>query len=303
MIIIKLLIGLMLVSNPLIGFAPPSQVNQNSEKQLPEVQAAFLPVLKTVIEPSFPIKNYNVPEPELTAQSALVYNIDSKKIYLSKDIFTQRPIASLTKLMTSLIAINHIPLDQEIIINEEAVAAYGEIGDLNVNEKITFQNLLYILMLASSNDAASAIAQNIDNLINKMNLQAKEWGLSETYFEDASGISPNNKSSAWEIGKILEQALNNQVLAKIMNTSETDVYSQGGLKPFHHLANTNVLLKSQLNVFAGKTGFTDEAGECMAVAAKAPNQDTLIFIVLNSKDRTTEIKKLISWINQAYVWE
>jgi len=262
-----------------------------------------LPVLKPAIEPAFPIKNYNIPDPQIPARSALVYNINSKKIYFSKDIFTKRPVASLTKLMTSLISLQQIPLDQEITISKKAVNAYGKIGNLNTNEKITFENLLYILMLASSNDAAIAISENAQNLLEKMNQKAKEWGLSNTHFEDVSGLSANSQSSAWEIAKILQQAMKNKILAKIMNTAEADIYTRGGLKPFHHLTNTNKLLNSELNVFAGKTGYTEEAGECMAVAAKAPNGDTLLFIVLGAKDRILEIKKLIKWVDRAYVWQ
>ncbi len=302
----QLLVVLFLTANPLLGLATQNAFDNSPIKNatLPaSSQAAILPILSSKVEPILPLRNYNFADLETTAKSALIYDLNAKKILFSKDIFSRLPLASLTKLTTVIVASRKIPLEQEIIISKQAVDTPSTIGNLNVGEKITFKNLLYLLLLESSNDAATAIAENYPgDLIGDMNKQVKAWGLKDTFFEDPHGLSPNNKTTAWEIGSILAKALENPEVLPYLETLEIEFPSNGGIYATHHVTNTNKLLKGDLGVFAGKTGYTEEAGECMTVAAKAPNGDVLIVTVLNTLDRIAETEKLILWARQAYIW-
>lgn len=303
--VVKIIVVLFVATNPF--FALTTQKFLSNQKTNQETNSAFragfLPILSASVEPTFPLRNYNFPDFQVEAKSALLYDVEANKIIFAKDIFERQPIASLTKLTTALVAFEEISPDKEIIISPEAVGALGEMGQLNVGEKISFQNLLYVLLLASSNDAAIAIAENCENLLTKMNQRAKELGLNNTFFEDPHGLSPNNQSNARELAKIMETVLKNSQLTKIMETSVIDFPTVNGSIKNRHLVNTNKLLESETGVFAGKTGYTEEAGECMITAARAKNGDTLISVVLNSPDRIGETKKLLNWAQEAFIWE
>lgn len=296
---------LFLTANPLLGLVAQNTINGNGIDAEITVssEAAILPTLSSRVEPTLPIRNYGVSDFATSAKSALIYDLEAKKILFSKDIFARLPLASLTKLTAATVAIQKIPLEQEIIISKQAVDTPGTIGNLNVGEKISFKNLLYILLLESSNDAATAIKENYPgDLIGDMNKQAKDWGLKDTTFEDPHGLSQNNQTTAWEISAILTEVLKDPRILPFLETAEISFPSNDGVYSTHQLKNTNKLLKRDLGVFAGKTGYTEEAGECMVVAAKAFNGDILIVAVLNTPDRIAETEKLILWAQQAYIW-
>ena len=110
--------------------------------------------------PNFlPIRNWSVNQPEIEAKAALIFEPEKNKILYQKNIEQVLPIASLTKLMTGLIILEEINLDQIVTVSKEAVGAYGDMGGLVINEKISVKNLLYALLMESSNDAAIALAE------------------------------------------------------------------------------------------------------------------------------------------------
>ena len=302
--ILKTLAVIFLAANPLLAFdyfgtAAPRRA---SEKNL-VVQAAFLPLPKPNLEPTLPIRNHAIEIFQATASSAFVFNVNTRQILFAKEIFEPKPIASLTKLMTATLAVKKIPAKQEVIVSQSAIDTPEQIGNLAVNEKIGFENLLHLLLLSSSNDAAAAIAENYPgNLIEEMNQTAKDWGLEKTVFEDPHGLSPNNRSNAWELAQIMAEAIENTEILSIMQKDAADVPSEGGLLANHHVVNTNKLLNHGSGVFAGKTGYTEEAGQCMVVASKAPNNDVLITVVLNAPDRINETRNLLNWTLGAYIW-
>jgi len=295
----------MLAANPILLLAPQASPPPDQEtSSQPGISAGFLPILKPALEPGLPIRNFNVAEPNITAQSALVYDATANRILLAKDIFTPRPIASLTKIFTAFAANEKIKPEQEITISKQAVETLGEIGDLQVGEKMPFSEMLYFLLVASSNDAAVAVAENYPgDLLADINHQAKTWDLVDTVFADISGLSPSNHSTAWEITRALIFALQNETIKKVMGTNVIDIPSRNSQITNHHLINTNRLLNLVPGVFAGKTGYTEEAGECLLVAFFAPNNDILIAAILNSQDRLGEAGQLISWARQGYVWQ
>ena len=301
--ILKALAVIFLAANPFLAFNSGIATLKKTPEKTPIIQAAFLPLPKPNLEPTLPIRNHAAESFQTTASSALVYDLDTKRILFAENIFETRPIASLTKLMTALTATKKLSPEQEIVVSQSAIDTPEQIGNLTVNEKMTFDNLLHLLMLSSSNDAAAAIAENYPgNLLEEMNQAAKKRGLGETFFEDPHGLSPNNRSNAWELAQIMAEAIENTEILSIMQKDAADVSSEGGLFANHHIVNTNKLLNHGSGVFAGKTGYTEEAGQCMVVASKAPNNDTLITVVLNAPDRLNETRNLLNWTLNAYIW-
>ncbi|TSC53675.1 MAG: D-alanyl-D-alanine carboxypeptidase (penicillin-binding protein 5/6) [Parcubacteria group bacterium LiPW_39] len=258
--------------------------------------------------PIWPVRNWNIPEPQLTAKIALVYDTDSREILYQKNGLNERhPIASLTKLMTGLVVMENAKPDAVFKVSKKAVETYGEIGNLVVGEELTVANLLYALLVESSNDAAVALAENIlaatgQNLTDLMNKKAIDLGLANTHFADSSGLDPQNYSTAWDLTKIIQEVLKYPLLAKIMQTQSIDVLSVDG-RFNHHLTATNKLLGKIPEIIGGKTGYIEEAGNCMIVAFKSPmDKGYLIAVVMKSQNRLAEIETLIKWTKEAYLW-
>jgi len=279
-----------------------------------------------------PIRNWNVDEPKVKAEAALIFESDKDKILYQKNIEEVLPVASLTKLMTGLIVLENLDLDQVVTVSQKAVAAYGDNGGLVIDEEISVRSLLYILLMESSNDAAVALAEALeasenlrrfnlrryegltfaDLFTNLMNEKAEELGLSKTNFVEPTGYQPANLSTALDLAELVKYTLNQSLLWQILRTKTIDVSSIDN-SVNHHLTNTNQLLGHWPNIIGGKTGYTEEAQGCLILVISQDldkmrnyfDQDSsacLIIIVLGAEDRFLETEKLVNWVNQAYIW-
>lgn len=271
------------------------------------------PYLERLQNPNFlPIRNWDVQIEDVDAASALVLEPVTQKVLYHKDIFDERPIASLTKLMTAMIAVEEMDLSDEVVISKTAVATEGEAGDLVVGEKITVQNLLTMLLIVSSNDAATALEEYYNafrsdpdkTYVAAMNRLAQNLGLGSTFFVEPTGLNVNNRSTAYDLARMSDYAFQRPVLREILSTQTIDVYSSDGIT-IHHLVNSNKLLGVLEGVLAGKTGYTDEAGESLVLYVKKSTNvdDYLIYVVLGSSDRVKAARHLIDWVKRAYIWE
>ena len=263
--------------------------------------------------PNFlPIRDWNINEPEIEAKAALISKVSSlepfelDKTLYQKNVDEVLPIASLTKLMTALIVLENLNLEEVVVISEEAVAAYGDMGGLMVNEKISVKNLLYILLMESSNDAAVALAEYCQektgkNFVNLMNDKAKELSLDNTFFIDPSGYEPANLSTAKEIEQLVRYSFRQPIIWQILKTPTISLSSTDG-QINHQLTNTDELLNRLPNIIGGKTGYTEEAQGCLVLAAEQAQSARLITVVLGAQERFLETEKLIEWVNKAYQW-
>jgi len=262
--------------------------------------SSSIPIFFQDSENISPKRDWAVPFLELDAEAALAIKIDGSRVYYNKNIETQRPIASLTKLMTAIVVLENYDLNQIIKIPLNAVKREGSAGDLNPSELITVRSLLGIMLIDSSNDAAFALSKNDPNFISLMNNKAKEIDLNNTHFTNPDGIDePGNYSSALDIAKIFGYLIIRHPEAfEIMKTKDMVVYSSDG-KIEHRLQNTNELLGKIDEVVAGKTGYTDKAGGSLILLIKGG----VITVVLGSPNRFGESEKLINWLKKAYIWE
>ncbi len=265
--------------------------------------------------PNFlPIRNWEIDEPKIEATAVLISNVadssslsSKNKILYQKNIDDPLPIASLTKLMTAVIVLDNIDLDEEVVISENAVSAYGDRGGLVVDEKITVRNLLCALLVESSNDAAVALAEAVQtntgkNFIDLMNKKAKELELENTHFADSSGYLSNNISTVGELTKLAKYIFNYPIILEISRTPSINLTSvNGAIK--HYLSNTNELLKDLPDIVGGKTGYTQEAQGCFVLITRQSEKDYLVTIILGARERFLEAQKLIEWVKRAYIWE
>ena len=259
-----------------------------------------------------PIRDWDVDDPYLGASAALVVNPETGRVFYEKNAASPLPIASITKLMTGLVVRDNIPLDTPIYISSRAVSTDGAAGNLRNGEELTAENLLAVLFIESSNDAATAFAEYFElslapkTLVGEMNIKADLLGLQHTTFKNPSGLdlagSASNVSSAHDVAKMLKTVWKDPILRKLISTSVADVPSINGLNN-HHLVNSNRLLGYHEAMLGGKTGYTEFAGESLTSYITTPgNYSPLITVVLKTSDRIGDTRVLITWSREAFQW-
>ncbi len=258
-----------------------------------------------------PTRDWSVEDLKIAAKAAICVEVnsldpsDKDKFLFKKKENEQLPIASLTKLMAALVVLENYDLDQVTVVSEAAVNQQGGQGLLTPEENLSIKNLLYIMLIESSNDAAYALAEvkGPEQFVGLMNLKAMELGLLGSNFADVTGLSPDNYSTAEDLVKLAKYLLENHPLIwEILSLDKFNLKNPQG--KFHHeLSNTNELLGKIPDIVGGKTGETAEAKGCLLLVLKnQKDQNYLIYIILGSDNRFGETQKLIDWINQAYQW-
>lgn len=200
----------------------------------------------------------------------------------SKNENTTLPMASTTKVMTCIIALENASPSDEVVIPKEAVGVEGSSVYLVVGERLTLEELLYALMLESANDAAVAIAMHVsgdvDSFVELMNCKAIELGMFGTNYANPHGLpADQHYSTAKDLCLLLSYALKNVAFRVYSGTQKTTISAPNSSHRF--LANHNKLLRVYDPCIAGKTGFTKEAGRCL-VTASEKNGRTLICATL-----------------------
>jgi D-alanyl-D-alanine carboxypeptidase (penicillin-binding protein 5/6) len=232
----------------------------------------------------------------------LIFDNDTSQIYYQKNINKKRSIASTTKILTCLVALENTQLDDTVTLSSEAVTTH--LTKLRgVGDKVKMKDLLYAAMVASDNGSATAIAQytggSIKDFAKMMNERAKQIGCTSSHFTNPQGFtSDNHYSTALDLALITQEAYKNKELRKIIKAKS---YSFTTLKKknTYEYNTTNKLLGEISGVTGMKTGTTSAAGKCN-VCTYTHNNKTYIIVVLgsNQEGRWNDTKKLINYVNQ-----
>lgn len=241
----------------------------------------------------------NAEEPTILAQAFLVADLKTGQILLSEGGKVVLPVASITKLVTAIVAQEEFEDDEIITITKEVLETEGWRGSFTEGEEIAVKELLYPLLMVSSNDAGEALAehQNRNDFIAKMNDVADEIGLHHTRFNDPTGLSPLNTSTAEDLFILLQHMNeNNRDILKITNK---DYYSKE-----EQVWENKSKLRNEDTFVAGKTGFTNKAKRTSAGIYQIPlsggETRTIGIVILKSESRETDIRSLINYL-QKYV--
>lgn len=241
------------------------------------------------------------------AKSAVVLDAGTDMVLYSKNSDEKLPIASLTKIMTALVVLDNSKLDDMVIISENATKTEGKKNGLIAGEKIELGNILKIMLVESNNAAAVALAEyiggNVDEFVKLMNEKAKSLEMKNTNFSNPDGLDqPENHSTAYEIAQLVDYAMEKPLLWDILRIQSAAVYS-ADKKIKHTIKNTNLLLGKFKNIAGGKTGFTDEAGQCLVLAVGDPEENhQIISVVLGASDRFLETERMVKWVFESYKW-
>lgn len=221
-----------------------------------------------------------------SASSNVLMDIDSGRILYSKNMNEARLIASITKIMTSIVAIENANVDDVVTVGEEVLTMYGSNIYIELGEKMTLRNLLYGLMLRSGNDSAIVIATyvggNEEKFVKMMNEKAKELGMVNTVFNNSHGLDEvtENRSSAKDMALLSAYAMKNAIYKEIVATESWRVQSE---KKSYYWENRNKLLKLYEPATGGKTGYTPSAGRTLVTTASKNNLN-LTAVTLNDPD-------------------
>ncbi len=237
-------------------------------------------------------------KPRVSAVSAILVDAESGRVLYEKDPNERRAIASITKLMTALVAIRSTPdLSQELSVTREHTLAIGSSMYLRAGESLTLETLLYGLLLVSGNDAALAIADlcagGTETFVGWMNDWAAELGMENTHFTNPSGLPDDSHySTAADMAKLARAVMEEETLSKVVATKSITI---GG----RTLVNHNKLLWRYEGCVGMKTGYTDKAGRTLVSAAEREGQ-RLIAVTLKAPDDWKDHATLFNYGFQRY---
>lgn len=220
---------------------------------------------------------------DVSGKYVILYNLDDNKVLYSKNADKITKIASLTKIMTALVTIENVKsLDEEVTILKEdftSLDGYSKAG-FNINDKVTYLDLIYGILLPSGADAVNAAVNNTlgyDKFVEKMNQLASEIGMNDTFFSNPIGKDEeNNYSTASDIAKLLKYALNNEIFKEVFTTrvyeTKSGLLLKSTLSSYDNILNTNL-------IYGAKSGFTKEAGRCLASISNIDGANLLLVVI------------------------
>lgn len=220
-----------------------------------------------------------------SAESMIAMDLSSGRVLYEQNAHKEKLIASTTKIMTTIIALEQMEMDTEITVDERVLKAYGSGIYIEIGEILTLRDLLYGLMLRSGNDAAIVIACGVagsmESFVTLMNQKAYEIGMSHTTFYNAHGLEESsgvgNTSTAYDMALLMKYAMNNQDFREI---TKTENYTAKSNTKTYHWTNKNKLLKTYPYTIGGKTGFTEKARRTL-VSAASKDQKEIAIVTLN----------------------
>lgn len=296
------LLAFILVLNLALGqlFGPPGSTSEDRSVSGSSMDVSWEMVTYTDQLPAFtedPELVAAVSAPAINARSACVIDFETGTVLYEKNAYVKRPMASTTKIMTAIIAIENCPLDARVPISGRAAGMGGSVMGLRAGSTVKMEDLLYGLMLSSGNDAAVAIAEycagSAEDFVNMMNEKAREIGAYETNFANPHGLdAEGHYTTAYDLAKITRYALQNPVFNRIVSTRE--YYFEG-----RQLTNTNEMLELYEGADGVKTGYTGQAGRCLVTSATR-NNIRLISVVLFCDSKSMRAQSSMKILDYAF---
>lgn len=235
---------------------------------------------------------------EVSAASAIVMSADSGEIFFEKDAHKKRSMASTTKIMTAVIALESDKTEDVVKVNSKMVAVEGTSMGLKSGDRITLKNLIKGMMLLSGNDSANAIALYLagsaENFAEMMNEKAKKIGMEETNFVTASGLDDEEHyTTAYDMALLTSYAMKNPDFRDIVSLSKGQVeyISPHAIYTYY---NHNKFLSMYEGACGVKTGFTKKSGRCLVTAVERDG-NRLICVTLNAGDDWNDHKKIYDY--------
>ena len=269
---------------------------------LPATTTPSLPAVAQVQHLASTTKEYSFPAtakiPTTGALAYLVADIKTGEVIIQKGETSAYPLASVTKLMTALVATENMDLKKYATVSRDSYNTLGAEGNLALGEKLKLSDMMYPLLMESSNDGAEVIADEYGHpeFLQLMNKTAALLGMKNTYYEDPSGLNPKNVSTVVDQFKLAQYIYKNY--PSIFDTTLVKIFKVGN----HTWTNRNAILLNISTFIGGKNGFIDEAKQTTVslfnISMLKGGQRVVAVIELKSPDKTTDAKKLLDFVTK-----
>lgn len=261
--------------------------------------------------------NVNIPGYDIAQVGADgLFDLNQKTVLHASNMHERLYPASLTKLLTALVAVKNADLDQILTASSEVnITEYGAvIAGLKIGDTMTLEQAIHLLLIRSCNDVANLIAENVggsvDNFVTMMNEEAMRLGATNSHFVNAHGLHDNNHySTVYDIYLIYKEAIKYEAITQIigMTSYATTYHDKYGTEKQISVSSTNGFFRKQykspenVTILGSKTGTTDEAGSCLALFVKDTAGNPYLSIILNGNtkdDLYTQMRQLLEQINR-----
>ncbi len=269
---------------------------------LPATTTSSLPAVAQVQHLASTTKEYSFPAtakiPTTGALAYLVADIKTGEVIIQKGETSAYPLASVSKLMTALVATENMDLKKYTTVSRDSYNTLGAEGNLALGEKLKLSDLMYPLLMESSNDGAEVIADEYGHpeFLQMMNKTAALLGMKNTYYEDPSGLNPKNVSTVGDQFKLAKYIY--EKYPSIFDTTLVKIFKVGN----HTWTNRNAILLNISTFIGGKNGFIDEAKQTTVslfnISMLKGGQRVVAVIELKSPDKTTDAKKLLNFVTK-----
>ena len=243
--------------------------------------------------------------PDIRAAAAIIFNPANGEVLWEENAQDKRSIASITKVMTTVVFLEDNPNLDEVVTVERPDVYAASTTYLKANDRLPLSEVLHLVLIASDNAAARVLARvshgGTASFVERMNEKALELGLENTSFADPSGLNPNNLSSAYDLSRLISFAAADERIAPIMRTATYSVHTNRRVINIH---STNRLVMEKMegmDVMGGKTGFISKAGYCLATLLRLPQGNQVAVVVLGAQSnpgRFWETRHLFSWLSE-----
>lgn len=258
---------------------------------------------REMAEPRFKTNDQGQVVPDIRAEAAIIYNPETKQVLWEENSQNPRSIASITKVMTAEVVLEGNPdLTREVVI-ERSDVSHANHTYLRANEHVTIDDLLHLTLIASDNAAARALARTsplgTQAFVGRMNAKAKDLGLEQTSYADPSGLLANNVSSAFDMARLITLVSNDERVASIMRMPYYTVLTNRRVINIH--STNQLVVKGDVDVLAGKTGFITKSGYCLATLLRLPQSGQEVAVVVlgarSNAGRFMETRHLFNWLS------
>ena len=265
--------------------------------------AANAVALKEAQQPRFRLDDSCALVPDPRAEAAIIYNPKTGKILWESHGEDQRSIASITKVMTAVVFLENSPDLSEVVTVTSADRRGGSTTYLKAGDKVSKEDLLHLMLIASDNVAARVLArtspQGTEGFITRMNEKAVELGLTNTKYADTSGLLAANVSSAYDLARLITFVSSDSRISNVMQKQE---YTATAGRRTITIHSTNQLVRQgDVDVQAGKTGFITKAGYCLATLLRLPQGGPEVAVVVlgakSNAGRFWETRHLFNWLS------
>ena len=265
--------------------------------------AAQARALKEAQEPKFKLDELGALVPDVRAAAAIIYNPENGQVLWESNAKALRSIASITKVMTAVVFLEGEPdLSRKVTVQASDVRN-ASTTYLRTGYIVTQEDLLHLLLIASDNAAARALARvsphGAQGFIERMNEKAKELGLENTTYADPSGLLAANVSSAYDMARLITFVSGDERIAAVMRKQNHTVTA--GRRTINIHSTNQLVRQGELDVQAGKTGFISKAGYCLATLLRLPEGGPQVAVVIlgaqSNAGRFWETRHLFNWLS------